>query len=221
MSDLLPIIILAGGNDRVETIPDGFTADDLLRGFKGAVKLPSGRCIAGELVERIRESARFEGPILVGPRRIYHDLVDCEIWDTTGDLLATVTGLTRILTERLSAPARRRVRLRHPAHGRGFPGTSGRIVPAARRQRPLVADDRRRPRRNGCQRLEAQLSHAAFTRRTAAEPVSRSSADLPARHGPPRLVQPVPDAGLPVPQPQPLRAHHPHHAPGHGSMAGR
>ena len=42
MSDLLPIIILAGGNDRVETIPDGFTADDLLRGFKGAVKLPSG-----------------------------------------------------------------------------------------------------------------------------------------------------------------------------------
>ena len=100
MSDLLPIIILAGGNDRVETIPDGFTADDLLRGFKGAVKLPSGRCIAGELVERIRESARFEKPILVGPRRIYHDLVDCEIWDTTGDLLATVTGLTRILTER-------------------------------------------------------------------------------------------------------------------------
>ena len=100
MSDLLPIIILAGGNERVETIPNGLTPDDILRGFKGAVKLPSGRCIAGELIERIRESGRFEEPILVGPRRIYHDLVGCEISDTSGDLLATVTELTRLLTER-------------------------------------------------------------------------------------------------------------------------
>ena len=100
MSDLLPIIILAGGNERVETIPNGLTPDDILRGFKGAVKLPSGRCIAGELIERICESGRFEKPILVGPRRIYHDLVDCEISDTSGDLLATVTELTRLLAER-------------------------------------------------------------------------------------------------------------------------
>ncbi len=100
MSDLLPIIILAGGTERVETIPDGFTADDLLRGYKGAVKLPSGRCIAGELIERICESGRFEEPVLVGPRRIYRDLVDCEISDTTGDLLATITEFTRLLTER-------------------------------------------------------------------------------------------------------------------------
>ena len=100
MSDLLPIIILAGGNERVETIPDGFTADDLLRGYKGAVKLPSGRCLAGELIERICESGRFEEPVLVGPRRIYRDLVDCEISDTTGELLATITELTHLLTER-------------------------------------------------------------------------------------------------------------------------
>ncbi len=100
MSDLLPIIILAGGNERVETIPNGLTPDDILRGFKGAVKLPSGRCIVGELIERIRESGRFEDPVLVGPRRIYRDLVDCEISDTSGDLLATVTELTRLLTER-------------------------------------------------------------------------------------------------------------------------
>ncbi len=100
MSDLMPIIILAGGSERVEAIPDGLTAGDLLRGYKGAVKLPSGRCIAGELIERICESGRFEEPVLVGPRRIYRDLVDCEISDTTGDLLATITELTRLLTQR-------------------------------------------------------------------------------------------------------------------------
>ena len=100
MSDLLPIIILAGGNDRLETIPDGFTAGDMLRGFKGAVKLPSGRCLAGELVERMRESGRFEEPIVVGPRRVYGDLVDCEIADTTGDLPATITEFSSLLTRR-------------------------------------------------------------------------------------------------------------------------
>ena len=100
MSDRLPIIILAGGNDRLETIPDGLTAGDMLRGFKGAVKLPSGRCLAAELIERIRESGRFEEPVLVGPQRVYRDLVDCEISDTTGDLLATLTALTALLTGR-------------------------------------------------------------------------------------------------------------------------
>lgn len=100
MSDLLPIIILAGGNDRLETIPGGFTADDMLRGFKGAVRLPSGRCIASELVQRIRGSGRFEEPVLVGPRRVYGDLVDCEIADTTGDLPATIAEFTSLLTRR-------------------------------------------------------------------------------------------------------------------------
>ncbi len=100
MSDLLPIIILAGGNDRLETIPDGFTADDILRGFKGAVRLPSGRCIADELVRRVRESGRFEAPVLVGPRRVYGDLVDCEIVDTSGDLLSTITAFTGLMTQR-------------------------------------------------------------------------------------------------------------------------
>ena len=100
MSDLLPIIILAGGNDRLETIPDGFVAEDMLRGFKGAVKLPSGRCIAAELVHRVHESNRFEPPVLVGPRRVYGDLVDCEIVDTDGDLLSTITAFTGLVSER-------------------------------------------------------------------------------------------------------------------------
>lgn len=100
MSARLPIIILAGGNDRLETIPRGFAADDVLRGFKGAVRLPSGRCIAGELIQRMRESGRFEDPIVVGPRRVYGDLVDCEIADTTGDLPATIAEFTSLLTRR-------------------------------------------------------------------------------------------------------------------------
>lgn len=100
MSDLLPIIILAGGNDRLETIPDGFTAGDMLSGFKGAVRLPSGQCIAGELIQRVRESDRFEDPVLVGPSRIYHDLVDCELSETSGELLATVSALNDLLTRR-------------------------------------------------------------------------------------------------------------------------
>ena len=100
MNELLPIIILAGGNDQLETIPDGFAADDMLRGFKGAVRLPSGRCIADELIQRVRESGRFDAPVLVGPRRVYGDLVDCEILDTSGDLLSTIRGFTGLMTER-------------------------------------------------------------------------------------------------------------------------
>lgn len=100
MSDLLPIIILAGGNDQLETVPEGLTGRDMLRGFKGAAPLPSGRCIAGELIQRVCESERFTEPVLVGPQRVYRGLVDCEIADTRGDLLATITGLTGLLTRR-------------------------------------------------------------------------------------------------------------------------
>ena len=100
MNDRLPILVMAGGNDRVETIPEGLPADEVLRGFKGAVRLPSGRCIAAELVERMRDSGRFEEPILVGPRRVYEDLVDCEISDTSGDLLANIQRFSTLLTER-------------------------------------------------------------------------------------------------------------------------
>ncbi len=100
MSDLLPVLVMAGGNDQVETIPEGVAPEDILRGFKGAVRLPSGRCIAAELVQRMRDSQRFEDPILVGPRRVYEDLVDCEISDTTGDLLANIQRFATLLSER-------------------------------------------------------------------------------------------------------------------------
>lgn len=100
MTDPLPVLVMAGGNDQVETIPEGVAPEDVLKGFKGAVRLPSGRCIAGELVQRMRDSRRFEDPVLVGPRRVYGDLVDCEISDTTGDLLANIQRFATLLTER-------------------------------------------------------------------------------------------------------------------------
>ena len=100
MTDPLPVLVMAGGNDRVETIPEGVAPDDVLKGFKGAVRLPSGRCIAGELIQRMRDSRRFEDPVLVGPRHVYGDLVDCEISDTPGDLLANIRRFAALLTER-------------------------------------------------------------------------------------------------------------------------
>lgn len=100
MTDLLPVLVMAGGNDQVETIPEGVAPEDVLKGFKGAVRLPSGRCIAAELVHRMRESRRFEDPVLVGPRHVYRDLVDCEISDTPGDLLANIQRFATLLTER-------------------------------------------------------------------------------------------------------------------------
>ena len=100
MSDRLPILILAGGNDQPGTIPSGFNADDVLRGFKGAMTHPSGRCIAAELAQRVRDSERFQEPIVVGPRRVYQDLVDCEIVDTAGNLLSTINAFSQLLNAR-------------------------------------------------------------------------------------------------------------------------
>ncbi len=100
MTDLLPVLVMAGGNDRVETIPEGVAPEDVLKGFKGAVRLPSGRCIAGELIQRMRDSGRFEDPVLVGPREVYSGLVDCEVSDTTGELLANIQRFATLLNER-------------------------------------------------------------------------------------------------------------------------
>jgi len=106
MKDPLPIIIFGGSDAHRDTIPEGFTAEDMLSGVKGAVQLPSGRCIAGELVQRIRESGRFKDPILIGPRDAYEGLLDCEIVDVQGNLLATIAAAQAALEKRcdLSQP---------------------------------------------------------------------------------------------------------------------
>ena len=71
MLSRLPCIVLAGSDPPAGVIPRELKREDMLTGYKGAHRLPWGRCLAGELVERIKESDRFEEPILVGPRRIY------------------------------------------------------------------------------------------------------------------------------------------------------
>lgn len=100
MNELLPIIILGGSDRYPKTIPKGLSANDMLSGFKGTVRLPSGRCIAGELVARIRESGRFLEPILIGPSDAYEGLLDCEVVDVRGNLLATIAAAETIATQR-------------------------------------------------------------------------------------------------------------------------
>ena len=55
MPDRLPILVLAGSDRQPAPVPRQLKADDMLTGLKGALRLPSGRCLAGELVERYRD----------------------------------------------------------------------------------------------------------------------------------------------------------------------
>jgi len=100
MNGLMPIIIFGGSDSYRETVPEGLSADDMLSGFKGAVCLPSGRCIAGELIQRIRQSGRFREPVLIGPRDAYEALLDCEVVDVRGNLPATIEAAEAIAEER-------------------------------------------------------------------------------------------------------------------------
>jgi hypothetical protein len=66
-------------------------ATDMLVGPKGALHLPNGNTLAGELMERFRASGRFQRPILVGPARVFREQgLDCEIVDTNGNLADTL-----------------------------------------------------------------------------------------------------------------------------------
>jgi hypothetical protein len=66
------------------------SADQMLTGFKGAKLLPWGRCLAAELIERIRQTDRFCEPLMIGPRRIYGDLIDVPVVDVEGSLATTL-----------------------------------------------------------------------------------------------------------------------------------
>ncbi len=76
----------------------------MLTGFKGALRLPWGRCLAAELIQRIRASGRFDEPLLVGPRRVYEALVDATIVDVEGNLATTLQKTVEAVGERY-APA--------------------------------------------------------------------------------------------------------------------
>ena len=102
MPGRLPIIILAGSDPRPGAVPRGLKREDMLSGYKGAHRLPWGRCLAGELVERVKESDRFEEPILVGPRWVYDGQVDCEIVDVDGYLMTTLRSAFQVIRNRFS-----------------------------------------------------------------------------------------------------------------------
>ena len=102
MLSRLLCIVLAGSDPPAGVIPRGLKREDMLTGYKGAYRLPWGRCLAGELVERIKESDRFEEPILVGPRRIYDGQVDCQIVDAEGNLMTTLQTAIQVIRNRFS-----------------------------------------------------------------------------------------------------------------------
>jgi hypothetical protein len=96
----IPIVVLGGSDLEPAAIPQGMLAEQMLTGFKGAVPLPWGRCLAAELVARIRASKQFAEPLLVGPRRVYEDLVDAPIVDIEGNLAATLQKTVEAVGER-------------------------------------------------------------------------------------------------------------------------
>ncbi|MCZ6681017.1 MAG: hypothetical protein O7E52_27665 [Candidatus Poribacteria bacterium] len=102
MPTRLAIIVLAGSDPFPGPIPRGLKQEDILTGYKGSHRLPWGRCLAGELVERVKESDRFEDPILIGPRRVYEGQVNCEIVDVDGNLMTTLRCAFEVIRSRFS-----------------------------------------------------------------------------------------------------------------------
>ncbi len=101
MSNRLPIFVLAGSDVSPDDTPRKLQPTDALAGPKGTIQLGSGRCLAAELVERIRNSECFTDPLLVGPRDWYDGKVDCELIPVEGSLVQTLRQLVKTVTDRL------------------------------------------------------------------------------------------------------------------------
>jgi hypothetical protein len=106
MSEPIPILILAGSDRRQGPVHPELSPQDMLSGFKGAIPLPWGKCIAAELINRYRKSGRFADPLLIGPRSVYDGLVDCEIIDVDGTLVDSLRFAQQRISTRFpnSAP---------------------------------------------------------------------------------------------------------------------
>lgn len=103
MTEPIPILILAGSDRRRGPVHPELHADDMLSGYKGALPLPWGKCVAAELVDRFRATGRFADPLIVGPRSVYGSLVDCEIIDVEGTLVDTLRSVRRHTARRIPA----------------------------------------------------------------------------------------------------------------------
>lgn len=89
----IPIYILGGSDSKPGPVPKDMDHSRMLRGFKGAIEIASGRCLVQEFVDRIRCTNRFEDPVLFGPSHVYGGLVDCPIVDVEGTLADTLTAV--------------------------------------------------------------------------------------------------------------------------------
>lgn len=100
MSELLPLIILAGGTP-LGSNARGVPAGETLVGIKGALRLPSGRMLVDEVARRFIASGRFQQPILIGPRDAYAELVgEYEIADVAGSLAASLSRAAAVMHDR-------------------------------------------------------------------------------------------------------------------------
>ena len=106
MLERLPLIILAGSDSRRASVPSGMHAADMLAGHKGALRLADGKPLVGEVIDRFRQSGRFQDPILVGPARIYEPLsLDCQVVDSEGALSTTLEDAVSVVTSRFDTHA--------------------------------------------------------------------------------------------------------------------
>jgi len=71
----LPAVILGGSDRRTTDLPEAGRDKHPLAGFKGAQVRLGGRSLAEVLVERLRATGAFEPVFLVGPARVYADLL--------------------------------------------------------------------------------------------------------------------------------------------------
>ena len=60
MTKPLPLIILAGSDTRPGPVAPGVRATDMLVGPKGAMRLPGGNTLIGEVLARFQASGRFQ-----------------------------------------------------------------------------------------------------------------------------------------------------------------
>jgi hypothetical protein len=74
----------------------------MLTGYKATLLLPNGRSLLSELINHVRDSDRFLDPIVIGPTKIFSDLVDCEVVNTEGNLPITLETIARFITSRFA-----------------------------------------------------------------------------------------------------------------------
>ncbi len=104
MEDLpgkIPIFILAGQDPLQSRDPEYLPSSEIISGNKGLIPLPTGVCLAQELILRLRKSGCFCDPILIGPAEDYRKKIDCKLVDCHGSLKHTLNTLVEIIRKRL------------------------------------------------------------------------------------------------------------------------